>query len=640
MKNTIEFNINPQCIPNGRISFLGKRLNEFQEMLLFLCKNDEDIDYLKHNIQYDNNIINEETIKSYFKKYEKYNKTKVIFIHSPTGTGKTFGMLLPTLSSDPKKFSGRIKTIITEPTNAIISEIHNDIKNISNHDYSNLTFTKMTGRDEKKGRLWGIPETIDKNDIIVTNIDIISLYISSYYLKNLNGINKEKIPSWSSLFRKIKLFIIDEYHSYDEESLAKIFSLILISKATNSDIKFIFTSATPNPKIIEVMKSYNIDFERNDVNGQPCENDSRKFTGNLKLIFTDKPLTEEKPEIYKDRKIMYMFDHKIDAEKFIYKLKENGIYPQEYTGFNTRSEYRKDNINKNIIVATNAAELGVNINPDIAHIEPGRYYENFWQRIGRTGRGRDGTIYVHVSKEQFNSISEIEAKEQWEYNQLINLIIEKISLSAKIFNSKRLKLNTKAFTYAVYRKSNKYIKSQLKSSYYNLIKGYINLENLAKKFLDYTENESDRNGKKLIDWLNWFFINLGYFRGVTTSIKILLPDGKKTTDDYIYCKMHYKMEKVDNDIFRVNSFLEKPNRVHITYKGLYGIISVDGRDIYDSNKFAEKFKCNVNDFFDRYDDFNELKDEIISNICNPYLLSKSLFKPEEVVVENDDNIFL
>ena len=120
-----------------------------------------------------------------------------------------------------------------------------------------------------------------KNDIVITNIDIISLYISGYYycyLKNKNRINIEKITSWNnSLFEKIKLFFIDEYHTYDEESLAKIISLILISKATNSDIKFIFTSATPNKKIMEIIKNYNIDFKVKDVKAEPCNDDSRKF---------------------------------------------------------------------------------------------------------------------------------------------------------------------------------------------------------------------------------------------------------------------------------------------------------------------------------------------------------------------------
>lgn len=639
MDEICEFNVNAQCIKNGKISFLGTKLNEFQEMLLFLCKDEEDIDYLLNNITCDNKNIDIETVKNYLKKYEEYSKAKVIFIHSPTGTGKTTGMLLPTLLSNPGKFSGRIKTIITEPTNAIISEIYNDIKGLSqsSQNYNNLSFTKMTGRDEKKDRLWGIPEILEKNDLIVTNIDIISLYISGYYLINTH-INKEKIPSWNSIFKKVKLFIIDEYHAYDEGSLAKVISLILISKATNSDIKFIFTSATPNKKIIEIIKNYNIDFKVKDVKTEPCREDSRKFMGNLRLIFTKQPLINEIPNLNSDKKIMYMFDHKIDAEKFIYNLKKKGINPAQYTGFNTRAEKTDEDINKNIIVATNAAELGVNINPDIAHIEPGRYYENFWQRLGRTGRGKNGIIYVHVSNEQFISVSSIENK-SWDYNQLINLLVNKISLTTRTFNAKRLKLNAKAFIYAVYRKSNKYLQSQLIKLYYSLIKEYINIESLANNFFKEKEDEGDKNGKILRNWLDEFFINLGYFRGITTSIKIILPDGKKTTDDYIYCKMHYEMKK-DGDFFRVCSFLDKPNKVNIIYNGLYGYITLNDKDLYNPCKFAEKFKCNVNNFFYDYSNFKELEDKIISVICNHDLLSKSLFIPKEVSIENDDNIFL
>ena len=108
MVETCEFDINAQYIKNGPISFLGTRLNEFQEMLLFLCKNEEDIDYIADKITYNNKKMDKDDIKRYFKKYEEYNNAKVIFIHSPTGTGKTRGMILPTLLSYYHKFPGII----------------------------------------------------------------------------------------------------------------------------------------------------------------------------------------------------------------------------------------------------------------------------------------------------------------------------------------------------------------------------------------------------------------------------------------------------------------------------------------------------------------------------------------------------
>ena len=123
-----------------------------------------------------------------------------------------------------------------------------------------------------------------KNDVVITNIDIISLYVAGRYL-NRWKLSPEKAIQWSDMFKKISLFIIDEYHSYDEESLAKIISLILISKYTGNSVKFIFSSATPNKKFVKILKLYKIDFKDITIGSELNVENSRKFRGNIRLIF-------------------------------------------------------------------------------------------------------------------------------------------------------------------------------------------------------------------------------------------------------------------------------------------------------------------------------------------------------------------
>jgi len=639
-----EFNLKPQYIKNTGIEFKGIDLNEFQEFLLFSGKDERDIEDLSHSLTRNKNKLSNDEILELINIYNKPSKDEdnnVIFIHAPTGSGKTFGMLLPTLSSSRSKFEGRDKTIITEPTNSIINELYGDIGELSKRLNEKINYDKITGQDDlerKEKRLWNIPEYLNKNDIILTNIDIISLYISDFYLeiykKKHGKIPPEKIKSWASLFRSIRMFVIDEYHSYSEESMAKVISLLLLNKATHNDVKFIFTSATANTKFIELLKIYKINPKI--INIKNNENDGRVVKGNLKLIFTNRPLNEEIVDKNTNDTIMYMFDHKIDAEQFIYKLKGEGINPREYTGFANRSQNKNtDNINNHIIVATNAAELGVNINPDISHIEPGKYYENFWQRLGRTGRGTDGTVYVHVSNIQYEEISKIEDTDY--YKVLADRLAEKLLLQERIFVARRVKANLAAFLGAVYRfASNNYIKEQVKeiSNIVTSMKPYFKLFYLESQY-----NEHDKNELKA--WIDTLFRNLGYFRGVGTNIKIKLPDNKITTDDYIYSYMHYNMIfDEENKIFIINSFLRKNNRISITYNGLYSLIPIDGQTLYDNNKLSEKFKEDCESFFNDYENYDELKNLIETKLYDPYLISKNFFVPKNVVVENDDNIFL
>ena len=634
----VTFNLNSQYIQNTNLSLLDLKLNEFQTALLFMNKTPSDLALLEQKMKYNDMNLESTQLNKFIEKYDI--DEDIIFIHAPTGTGKTLGFLLPTLSSSRSNFSGRIKTIITEPTNAIISELYEDIGEESKKIGENIKYTKITGKDKNKNRLFGIPEALSENDIILTNIDIISLYVAGRYLDwNLRHLSKQKALQWSDMFKKISLFIIDEYHAYDEESLGKIIALILISKYTHNKVKFIFASATPNRKFIEILKGYKISIREININSSGYEINSRKFRGNLRLIFTSRKLLEENVEKNVRETVMYMFDHKIDAENFIYKLKQKGIFPREYTGYANREiKNNNTNINQNVIVATNAGELGININPDIEHIEPGKYYENFWQRLGRTARGTDGTIYVHIEEQKLKVLNEIEKTN--EYTNLINEITNKLSLNSKDYIAKRCKMHLSGFLYSIYRNAgNSNLKAQIKeistllnmTSFFNLEK----LIHLVKEDNDIKENDKDN----IIKWIENTINNLGYFRGIINNVKVKLPDGKNTTEDYIYLNMHTRFKK-DGDYYEIKEFLDKSENINITYSGLGNIpISIGNKDIYDKDKFAQKFKENFQYFLDDYDNCSQYL-KLMNALYDPYFISVRLFIPEGVVVENDENIFL
>ena len=635
--NDKEFNINPQYIKNSGISFAGLELNEFQKVLLFINKTDEDVDILQNKLKMNGLNLDTKEIKDLIIK--NTIKEDIIFVHSPTGTGKTFGFLLPTISSSASNIRGRMKTIITEPTNAIISEINQDIDKESKKMSENINYTMLTGKDKNKNRLIQIPEILSKKDIVITNIDIISLYVAGRYL-NKWKLSPEKAIQWSDMFKKISLFIIDEYHSYDEESLAKIISLILISQYTGNRVKFIFSSATPNQKFMEILNLYKIDFKDITIESVAKEENSRKFRGNIKLIFTPKKIRDEPINLQSIKKTMYMFDHKIDAEHFIYNLKSKDIYPIELTGYSTRRENETEHtINSNIIIATNAGELGININPDIEHIEPGMHLENFWQRLGRAGRGNDATIYVHINERELELLNGVNQNER-DYNVVINEISDRLSLSNKIFIGKKCKLNVSGFLYAIYKNAGNYnLKMQIKKisgivpMYY-----FFNLDKLIA-LINEDEEVKKADVEDIKKYVNTIIINLGYFRGTTNNVKIELPDGKITSEDYTYMKIHTKYQ-YENGVYKIIDFLEKPQNINIYYDGLGHIpVCVEKSEIYNRAKFVDKFKVNFASFLEDYTNGSKYF-KLMEILYNPDFLSTKILIPKEVHVENDDNIFL
>lgn len=632
------------------------RLTDFQTRMLFFLKNKlEDPQYIKERILIDGY---EEPDLEYIKKLidkNPYNgDVRVIFLHAPTGAGKTFSFLFPTLFSSPRNFAGRIKTIITEPTNSIINDFYCDFNKIVLKQGIDLRISKKTGKDRVRNRLFDLNKTFKDSDIIITNPDIVSLYIAGHYLKKYtqrNGkVPENRLEQWPELFRNVELFIVDEYHSYDELSLGKIIALVLLSEATGSNTKFLFSSATGNDKIIKILEEFGVRFYVDNIDSVPeNKEDGRKYRGITELIFTDEKLIEQNPQSGEKRKIMYLFDHKLDAEIFIYKLKGKNIYPQEITGFNTRLRVDQDNecgstVNEgNIMVCTNAAELGVNINPDIAHIEPGPYLENFWQRMGRTGRGKEGKIYVHVDEEQLRQLLPIKSRSGG--LGLLNEIVESIQMKKRLFYGQKCKYHAAVFLYAVYLFSEKIIQKQV-LSLIKRIKEFSHVWRMVKDFHSVlNDTEIDDYEKEIIkEWFDTIIKGYGYFRGLISDVNIKLPDNKDTTEDFIYAFKHYDMtvtyDEHGNKLFIINNFLDYPRKIHVKYKLARDVfVSIQESYLYDGGKFSESLrKTLLNDIFDDYPD-RDIIVEKLQFLYSPRVVNKNILPPNEVMIDDEYNIF-
>ncbi len=135
--------------------------------------------------------------------------------------------------------------------------------------------------------------------------------------------------------------------------------------------------------------------------------EGRRYKGHIELIFTDRDILDALREEEVRTPTLFMFDRVRGCEEGAAVLYEKGIRGwKEFSGFETRSsEKMAPSPGNNYILATSAGEVGINLlDLEVAHIEPGRYLENFWQRMGRAARGRDARIVVHTTAEMVKSL--------------------------------------------------------------------------------------------------------------------------------------------------------------------------------------------------------------------------------------------
>ena len=117
------------------------------------------------------------------------------------------------------------------------------------------------------------------------------------------------------MFRRISFMIFDEYHIYPEEELAKILSFIVLGNVTgNSHIKYIFTSATPNNSVKELLQHLDISIKEIVEKGQTGISEGRTYRGTIEVIFTDEKIQDAvTPDCPKDKRTLFLFDRVVDT---------------------------------------------------------------------------------------------------------------------------------------------------------------------------------------------------------------------------------------------------------------------------------------------------------------------------------------
>ena len=583
-------------------------------------------------------------------------ETDCLFVDAPTASGKTFAFILPSATSSHTL--RRHKTLIISPNNLLISQTYEDMNEIisKNSKLNDLKIAKIYGKEfsgltlSERGKK--IRTSLSLMDIVISNPDVVALFLTGFYNINRNyKTNWPRMRNPADIFSEIDIIIFDEFHVYSEEELGKICSFIFLTKLIGRVPKIIFTSATPSHKIKELLSILGITYS--DLEVKPVNHEipnSRRIRGPIELTVTGLPIKDSLStalNILKDTdsKILFLFDHKIDAEISRSTLLEMGLDEgiiKDLSGFSNRAVNKSPTTgNERCIIATNAAEQGLNLDVSVSHIEPGLYRENLVQRYGRIGRqGKPGEIIIHVNEYMEKELPD----EIVDFSDFINKI-GKVLFEKDIYLS-RIKRHFSAFmSLCTIRNSNNDFESQIRQSILKLKDSLITeIYNSILSFNDYVDKISKltrpnpRDLKDLNDWWNNFIFSIGYFRGESMSVAVGLRRGDNimiTSEDIIWVKKWCNFDFINEDsgtIYLIKSFKSIPSTIELSYKVPTQRLIVTENEIRDRKGFSDSYLSKVKEFlydaFDGYDfDLEKVQEPLYSVVK---IIFPGMLKPVEV----------
>lgn len=346
----------------------------------------------------------------------------------PTGTGKTKAALFHLLNN-PKA-----KVLFIAPTNELIDQHYEDVQEFVKSSKLEHLVCKADARairsidpenelhrqGERFYRLitnplefaeqLGIPEeerSLRRPIILVTNPDLFYYSLYACYSR------LDKRNLFETMFASFEYIIIDEFHYYNAKQLANFLFFLALSLDfgyfQHENRKICLLSATPDEQVYKYLDRLSsqglkwkevapIEVDSNHsrairtlapVKLQFCESDDLDNYLSLKA-------SEIKQRIQNSLDGALISYSLIDVNRAVGHLKKCGLAAEKdfgrITGAVSRKE-RKQSAKKPLIVATPTVDIGYNFvkqtktrqNLDFL-VFTAKYADEFWQRLGRTGR--------------------------------------------------------------------------------------------------------------------------------------------------------------------------------------------------------------------------------------------------------------
>ncbi|PSJ72486.1 type I-D CRISPR-associated helicase Cas3' [Sphingobacteriales bacterium UPWRP_1] len=366
----------------------------------------------------------QQTMKNHYHQMPQF-----VIITAPTGTGKSYAFPFPALHAkmNPKPFDeNSVRGLIVLPTNALINELTQSFTqtypqlNIKKLSSQELDATQTKGFNRWKEAL----HIASQSDLLITNPDILNFAMHGGYHATGNY-KKQGDTEFRTFIQKFQYVIFDEYHLYDEAQIANILTMVKFYELTfapaDKALKFFFVSATPEPKLKNILEQENYPFQEiiEEITNQP--HNARAIHGILETTFVHAPNVNELIQAYipqiqeqlkNGNKTLIILDRLRDVQELAQNL--TTVFPHytiyQSTGYIDKTEDHNQKIAQaHLILATNKAEVGVNYDVTYCIMQPGRFYQNFVQRFGRVARGnKEGKIVVAITKNtDFNRLENL-----------------------------------------------------------------------------------------------------------------------------------------------------------------------------------------------------------------------------------------
>lgn len=357
-------------------------------------------------------------------------KKKILVVDAPTGAGKTHAF------KSLKDSSGI--TFLVLPNNFLIEEKYVEF---AQNDMIGSTYIAKLSRAvidqtienqglKYNGNQESVLEAIDfilsnsSLKLIITNPSILFLILYNYYW---NKIHKKGSHLSELIVKGLINLIFDEIHIYTKDQRNRI---LAINALLNENVKFGYSSATI-PK--DLLPTLNRVFGENSVEYVRAKTSSKNDSVSLLRgpvlveLFDVDPLSlpESIVENLRENKWIIILNKIKTINSFYKRLREDGKIASSdiklLSGYHERSRTSIKEFTEGkyrIMITSNIIEQGINPPKDYVNfiIEPGIYYYNFIQRIGRVGRGIDSTTRVIIpignvsippSLEEFNDFNQV-----------------------------------------------------------------------------------------------------------------------------------------------------------------------------------------------------------------------------------------
>lgn len=323
-----------------------------------------------------------------------------------TGTGKTFGYMLPILRMLKYSVQQNPRVLVLVPTRELVVQVVDEIEKLSK--YINL---RIAG-------VYGGTNINTQKRLVAQGQDIIVSTPGRLY---------DLAVSRALQLKSIQKLVIDEVDVMMDlgfrPQLTNIFD-ILPSQRQN-----IMFSATMTDEVDKVIKEIFIDPKKISIakSGTPLEN-IKQYGYKVANFYTKVNLLEhllQDDEEY--QKILLFVANKRMADRMFERFEHTFpdqcavIHSNKTQNYRLRSIEQFESGEQHILIATDVMARGLDID-DISHVinvDTPDYPENYMHRIGRTGRAqKEGTAIILSTKQELESLQEIESLMEMKVEQL------------------------------------------------------------------------------------------------------------------------------------------------------------------------------------------------------------------------------